>query len=278
MNDKLAIWNDSTKIKELFAPKLTSEEFDFFLGLGRGLGANPFNREIWAVKYRSDQPASIFLGRDFYRRKAQEQEDYDGHIVDSVYSKDHYSVKNGEVDHSYNMNGERGDLVGAYCVVRKKNLSQPYYIFARLDEYQKGTGNPIWSNKPDTMIKKVAEAQGLRGAYQGVFAGTYDESEQWNVEKVENQMPKSLPEKLDEEVKESTKKRKKEIEPKTENLITEGMAKNLHISATYKFETTQEAEKYIDDWLLHFNLKSTKELTVSQFEEIKADINKKKDF
>ena len=37
------------------------------------------------------------------------------------------------------------------------------------------------------MIKKVAEAQALRGAFQGVFKGTYDESEQWKQE-TDNQL------------------------------------------------------------------------------------------
>jgi len=32
------------------------------------------------------------------------------------------------------------------------------------------------------MIKKVAEAQALRGAFQGLFAGTYDASEEWEPE------------------------------------------------------------------------------------------------
>jgi len=45
------------------------------------------------------------------------------------------------------------------------------------------------------MIKKVAEAQALRGAYQGLFAGTYDHSEEWEPSiNPENHEP--LPEKV----------------------------------------------------------------------------------
>ena len=33
------------------------------------------------------------------------------------------------------------------------------------------------------MIKKVAEAQGLRGSFQELFAGTYEESENWEADK-----------------------------------------------------------------------------------------------
>jgi len=34
------------------------------------------------------------------------------------------------------------------------------------------------------MIKKVAEAQALRGAYQGIFEGTYDESEAYDAKTI----------------------------------------------------------------------------------------------
>ena len=37
----------------------------------------------------------------------------------------------------------------------------------------------LWDTKPATMIKKVAEAQGLRMAFQSQFGGTYHESENW---------------------------------------------------------------------------------------------------
>ena len=101
----LEIWKDKDKIRKLFASNLTQDEFDFFVGLGSALGANPFTHEIWAVKYESkkdpNKPASIFLGRDFYRRKAQEQPDYDVHIVDAIYSKDEFEVVNGSVKHKY---------------------------------------------------------------------------------------------------------------------------------------------------------------------------------
>lgn len=177
----IEIWNNNKadKIRKLFAPNLTNDEFAFFWGLGKSLEANPFTREIWAVKYDKNKPAQIFLGRDFYRKKAQEQPDYDGHIVDAVYEKDEFRVESGTPKHSYNLTS-RGKLLGAYCVVYKKDISNAFYVYAELGEYHKGQST--WNEKPATMIKKVAEAQALRGAYQGIFRGTYDESEQWQEE------------------------------------------------------------------------------------------------
>ncbi len=179
----ITVWDDLENVRAQFAPTLTDKEFKFFVTLGSSLKANPFKREIWAVKYDKSAPASIFLGRDMYRRKAQEQPDYDGHIADAVYSKDKFTMENGMPKHSYSL-ADRGDLLGAYCVVYKKNQSHPFYTFVKLAEYDKGFA--LWKTMKETLIKKVAEAQGLRGAFQGVFAGTYDESEQWEDRTINN--------------------------------------------------------------------------------------------
>ncbi len=185
----VAVWQDEEKIRKLFAKDLSPDEFRFFVSLGASLGANPFTREIWAVKYNKNQPASIFCGRDFYRRKAQELPEYDGHLVDAVYERDEFAVEDGKVHHKYSL-GNRGKLLGAYCIVYKKGIRQPYYVFVPFNEYNRGFSN--WKNMPETMIKKVAEAQGLRGAFQGTFKGTYDESEMWEiVPETQSEQPES---------------------------------------------------------------------------------------
>lgn len=188
-------WGKVGKIRAMFAPQLSNEEFGVFVGMGKSLGANPFNREIWAVKY-GNSPAQIFLGRDFYRRKAQEQTEYKGHQVDAIYSNDSFKMVGGKPEHEYKLM-DRGVLVGAYCIVYRKE-NEPYFNVVKFNEYYSGhkdeKGNikkksngydmkpNLWDEKPETMIKKVAEAQALRGAFQGVFAGTYDESEEWKQE------------------------------------------------------------------------------------------------
>jgi len=174
----IAVWDNLAEVRAQFAPTLTDKEFAFFVTLGKSLNANPFKREIWAVKYDKSQPASIFLGRDMYRRRAQEQEDYNGHVADSVYEKDTFKVVNGTPQHEYSL-VDRGRLLGAYCVAWKKGVEHPLFVYVKFDEYNKGFAN--WKSMPDTMIKKVAESQCLRAAWQGIFAGTYDESEQWEI-------------------------------------------------------------------------------------------------
>ena len=168
-------WTKLEVVKKCFAPSLSDDEFKIFVGLGKSLNANPFTREIWAVKY-SGNAASIFCGRDFYRRKGQEQSDYDGHIVNAIYENDQFSIKDGQPEHIVNSFKNRGLLIGAFCSVYKKNKRVPYFVTVKLEEYNKGQSN--WKTMPETMIKKVAESQALRGAYQGIFAGTNDESEE----------------------------------------------------------------------------------------------------
>ena len=172
-NHSLKIWESLDEVRKQFAPTLSTTEFDFFVGLGKSLNANPFTREIWAVKYGTS-PASIFLGRDFYRKKGQEQADYDGHYSEAVYSNDDFSIEDGKVRHKFKLT-DRGALLAAYCIVKRKGISQPFQILVKFEEYN--LNQSLWKTKPETQIKKVAEAQALRGAFQGVFAGTYDESE-----------------------------------------------------------------------------------------------------
>lgn len=178
-------WAKTDKIRQIFAPNLSTQEFAAFIGMGKSLGANPFNREIWAVKY-GGSPAQIFLGRDFYRRKAQEQPDFRGHQVDVIYEKDTFKMEGGKPIHTYDLKERmsgKGNILGAYCVVYRAD-NEPYFNVVSFKEYfAGGKKNPnLWDTKPETMIKKVAEAQALRGAFQGVFAGTYDESEEWTQE------------------------------------------------------------------------------------------------
>jgi phage recombination protein Bet len=175
----IEIWKSKEnlmQIKKIFAPKITELEFSAFVEMGKATGLNPFLKEIWAVKY-GDAAAQIFIGRDGYRKSAQRHPQYDYHFVDAVYSNDFFEVNEGVFYHKYNLK-DRGNVVGAYCNVKRKDSSKNFSLFVDFKEYNKGQS--VWKEKPVTMIKKVAEAQALRMAFQELLAGTYDESEDWN--------------------------------------------------------------------------------------------------
>lgn len=180
--DSIALWQESGKlaeVKKVFGKDLTDSEFGILVQIGQATKLNPFLKEIWAVKYGTN-PAQIFIGRDGYRKTAQENPDYDYHLVDAVYENDEFSIENGEVKHKYSIR-DRGALVGAYCIVKRNSSTKTMFNFVDLTEYS--TKKSLWITKPATMIKKVAEAQGLRMAFQSLFAGTYDETEAWEDDK-----------------------------------------------------------------------------------------------
>ncbi len=179
----MEIWQDEDAIREMFGKDLSPIEFKYFISLGAMMGANPFVGEIWPVKYDKGKPASIFLGRNFKRRKSQELEDYNGHFVAAVYEKDEFTVVDELPVHKY-AQGDRGKLIRAYCIVYKKSNPKPCYHEVKFNEYDKGFS--VWKHAPETMLKKVVENQCLTMAFQGTFQGTYDESEQWKEQDPEN--------------------------------------------------------------------------------------------
>lgn len=179
------MWSDPIrlkKIREIFAQNVSDLEFEAFVELGRSTGLNPFRGEIKCIKYGSS-PAQTFVARDGYRIIALKHSEYDYHQCDTVYENDDFRVKDGCIDHSYTLK-DRGKIVGAYCIVKRKSASRHVYAYVKFSEYN--TGKSTWSAKPDVMIKKVAEAMGLRAAFQDILGGTYCPEEMDNFEE-ENQ-------------------------------------------------------------------------------------------
>lgn len=183
--NKLSIWDreDSiNEIRKIFAPDLSNIEFSYLIELGKATKLNPFLKEIWAIKYK-DRPAQVFIGRDGYRKSAQSHIDYDYHYTECIFSNDEFEVCNGEISHRYKA-VNRGELLGAYCIVKRKNSSRQIYVKVDLKEYD--TKLSVWATKKQTMIQKVAEAQALRMAFQELFANTYSEYEAFDNNKKMN--------------------------------------------------------------------------------------------
>lgn len=188
-----SVWDEQvSEIKKIFAPKLTDMEFKVFLELGKTTGANPFKKEIWAVKVSDNEPPAIFLARDFYRKRAAEMPDYEGHFTGVVCEKDDFEsgvIDNNLIISRHKMNfRDRGTVKMAYCVVHRKGR-RPFITTVLYDEYVKKTKDgyitKFWQ-KPHMMLAKVAEAACLRLAYPSEFQGTYSEDEDWNVENTES--------------------------------------------------------------------------------------------
>lgn len=163
------VWGNTKLIRKYFAPNLNKAQFALFIGQGKMLGANPFTKEIEPAVIKGN--LKLLVKRDFYRRKAQEQDTYNGHRVVAVYSEDDFTMENGKPQHNPDSFADRGELVGAYAIGWRKDVDHAFVEKVRLDEYDRG--NYIWNNKKETMIKKVAEAHLLRAMYQGILSNTY---------------------------------------------------------------------------------------------------------
>ena len=176
---QVTIWDDEkqfNEIKKMYGSNLSEGEFMLFVQTGKAMNLNPFLHQIWAVKYGSN-PAQIFVGRDGYLVNAMRHPQYAGLESTAYYSNDIMKrLPDGTLHHESNFNN-RGRLMGAYAIVHRRDLDFPIIKEVLLSEYNTGKSN--WAKMPETMIKKVAEAQALRFAFPEMFAGTWHESEQW---------------------------------------------------------------------------------------------------
>lgn len=265
-NAQIKLWDDPSQLEEIrkiFAPKLSNQEFNAFVGMGKAAGLNPFLREIWAVKYQDNTPAQIFVGRDGYRKAAQRHEEYEFHECDAVYSNDKFKRNsiNGEIVHEYNLK-DRGELIGAYCIVKRKSSERHSYTWVKLSEYS--TGKSLWNpntGKPETMIKKVAESQGLRATFQDLLGGTYGEEEMGDRE--DNRQPKpSKSDMLMNKLK-AAKSQTFDAEPsdaETGEVATPEQLKQIHrLIAAKKFNNGRLTKA-----MAHYNVETLGQLTTEQ--------------
>ena len=171
------------QFKNSYCKGANPQELGMFIATIKTTGLNPFKKEIWFVKYWSS-PAQIFVGRDWYRKVAKQHTDYNWHRTDCVCENDTFKVKNWQIEeHSYTLK-DRWKVVGAYCIAKIQGQGEPLMHFVDFAEYN--TGKSKWNSSPKTMIKKVAEAQCLRMAFDDLLEWTYDESEVYDTNILES--------------------------------------------------------------------------------------------
>jgi phage recombination protein Bet len=247
------MWTDEKSLAEIrgiicpSAP-LSDVEFGLVVQIGRAAQLNPFLKEIWVIKYGPKSAAQIFIGRDGYRKGAQRQSDYEYHQVNAVYSEDEFRISSDEIQHSHGFSN-RGELLGAYCLVKRKSASKPTYVMVNIAEYNLKQG--LWTSKPETMIKKVAEAQALRQSFQEAFAGTYSDAE--------------LPQESSNNVRQLSGTTQTE---KLKNLLLEQRSRqSVHGDELRNLiVSTQLSEERLEKALDYYNVSSLDELTPEQYQ------------
>ena len=149
-------------MKNTVARGVGNDEFLLFLHLAKTYGLDPFAKEIWCIKYGTN-PATIFTSRDGYLKIASRDKQMNGIVSDAVCANDTVErLADGHVQHTYG--NPRGELVGAYALVHRKDRAYPAYFYAPFKEYNAGS-NPTWKKYPTAMIIKVAEAMALKRAF-----------------------------------------------------------------------------------------------------------------
>ena len=157
---------------------VTDQEIVYFMHLCKSRQLNPFTKEAYLIKY-GQEPATMVVARDALEKRAIKNVQYNGKKV-GIY------VMNKETNELIKRDGtiyikETEKLIGAWCTVYRKDWENPVSIEVNLDEYigrkKDGTANTNWTNKPVTMITKVAKAQALREAFIEELEGMYEQEE-----------------------------------------------------------------------------------------------------
>jgi len=137
--------------------KITDQEIMMFLKLCEYQELNPFLREVYLVKYGS-KPATMITGKETFLKRAYRHPKYQGHKT-----------------------GISTDGKTAWAEVYVENYQTPIRCEVDYDEYvgkkSDGSVNRMWTEKPRTMLKKVALVQALREAFPETFGGMYSQEE-----------------------------------------------------------------------------------------------------
>jgi phage recombination protein Bet len=150
-------------IKNTVAKGTTDSELAYFLSVAKSTGLNPFNKEIWCYKDNKGN-VIIFAGRDGFLKKAQESPQWNGMTSFEVCANDVFemNVTEAKVKHIPNFK-DRGEIIGAYAIVRPKGCELPTIEWADFKIYNKGYNT--WKSDAPAMIKKVAESHALKKAF-----------------------------------------------------------------------------------------------------------------
>lgn len=161
-------------IKSRLCPNIEDKELALVLGLCKAQRLNPFNKDVYIIKY-GNSPASIVTSKEVFTKRANCNPDYEGFKAGVTYINANGEVCTREGSAVYKAANEQ--LVGGWCRVYVKGR-RPFYDEVTLEEYS--TGKSGWAKMPATMIRKVALVHCLREAFPDDFQGLYAAEEMGN--------------------------------------------------------------------------------------------------
>ena len=160
---------------------VTDQEIVMFLELCKAQKLNPFVKDAYLIKY-GNQAAQTVTGKDVFIKRAAESPIFDGMRAGIVVVN-----RKGELEYregSLKLPNEQ--IIGGWCEVYLKDKKYPAKAVVSFEEYagRKANGeiNSMWSSKPGTMIRKVAQSQALREAFPNELRGLYQAEEMGTTE------------------------------------------------------------------------------------------------
>jgi phage recombination protein Bet len=148
----------------------------FFMGICKARGLNPFAKDAYLMKYTDRDPAAIITSIDYFRARAKAQDDCKGWKAGIIVMRD------GEPIRSNGLMLEGDKLIGGWFTAKPQGWEEPFELEVNLKPYiktkQDGSPTRFWqSENQPTMIRKVAESQGLREVWPAEFAKLFVEEE-----------------------------------------------------------------------------------------------------
>jgi phage recombination protein Bet len=178
-------------IRRTIAKGATDDELAVFLRITGKYGLDPLAREVWCI-VETDERGNRLLdnqgnprdpqirpSRAGWRHIAQREPRCDGIRAVAVCANDEFEeelAEDGSVKIRHRRKHPRGELVGAYALVWRKDWRHPAYAWADWREYgrpntrtedgkPKGSPRAPWRRFPSAMIEKTAEVNALRQAF-----------------------------------------------------------------------------------------------------------------
>lgn len=160
------------------ADKLTGAQIKLFVNICKSYGLNPIKKEVYAIPYKNKNGGydlSIVTGYETYLKRAERSGKWDGFKCYTEQRKGFKLTNDGTV--AKDEKGHDLEVVDLVAVVEifRKDWTEPFKHEVLLSEYQqknyKGEVTKFWREKPHTMLKKVATAQGFRLAFPDEFGG-----------------------------------------------------------------------------------------------------------
>ena len=160
-------------VKATVAKDATDAELQLFLYQARRTGLDPLARQIYCIKRKPDDPASIQTSIDGFRLIAERTGKYRGQVGPWWCGKD------GQWREAW-LDDE--PPVAARVGIVRADFDEPVYGIAKYTSYvqmvwdnDKKVWRPsrMWQKMPDAQLAKCAEALGLRKAFPHELSGVY---------------------------------------------------------------------------------------------------------